>query len=97
MGTNTVYVVFNSNQVKAIDNEAPTKVDDIRFSRQDYTIRSQFDYFQDTLLKDKNGSIIPMMILTDSVKSNPIYYGQALGVVKSGYFLFKNDVDVQKI
>ncbi|HPW96357.1 MAG TPA: hypothetical protein PK557_05250 [Paludibacteraceae bacterium] len=96
MGTNTVYVVFNSNQLKAIDNETPTDISDIRYSRQDYTIRSQFDYFQDTLLKDKNGSIVPMLLLSDLVKSNPTYYAKSLGVVKSGYFLFSTDVDVKK-
>ena len=93
---NTVYVVFNSNQLKAIDNETPTDISDIRYSRQDYTIRSQFDYFQDTLLKDKNGSIVPMLLLSDIVKSRPTYYAKSLGVVKSGYFLFSTDVDVKK-
>jgi|LSQX01.1.fsa_nt_gb hypothetical protein len=91
-----VYVVFNSNQIKSIDNKTPTDSDDIRFSLQDYTIRSQFDYFQDTLLKDKNGSIVPMLLLSDIVKSNPTYYAKSLGVVKSGYFLFSTDVDVKK-
>lgn len=41
-----VYVVFNSNQIKSIDNESPTDSDDIRYSRTYDSVQASKDYAQ---------------------------------------------------
>lgn len=41
-----VYVVFNSNQIKSIDNKTPTDSDDIRYSRTFDSVQASKDYAQ---------------------------------------------------
>lgn len=59
---NDVYVTFNSNQFKAVDNTSPTEDADIRYSLSknedtylDELSEQQMEYFKDTKAVDKQG------------------------------------------
>lgn len=57
----THFVVYNSNQIKATDNLKPTADPDIRYSLSDSNGRElskeQSEYFKDSKVRDKNGSL----------------------------------------
>ena len=56
------YVVFNSNQVKNVDNTKPTASEDIRYSLSDNKGRTlskrQQEYFKDSKVIDENGNLL---------------------------------------
>lgn len=62
------YAVFNSNQIKNVDNVNPTESQDIRYSKETSTTDSQGrtlskqqqEYFKDSKVRDENGNLIPM-------------------------------------
>ena len=58
------YVVFESNQVKNVDNLNPTENPDIRYSLSDNQGRElsegQQEYFKDSKIRDENGNLMTM-------------------------------------
>lgn len=60
----TVAIVFDSNQIKSVDNLNPTKDKDIRYSLQDSEGRElsegQQKYFADSVIRDEHGRLKPM-------------------------------------
>ena len=61
----TVYVTFNSNQFKGINNIAPTKSQDIRYSLSDTKdnkgrelSEGQQEYFKDSKVRDEQGRLL---------------------------------------
>ena len=57
----TSYVVFSPEQVKTVDNKAPTSDPDIRYSISDSDgkrlSKEQQDYFKDSKMRDDNGNL----------------------------------------
>ena len=61
----THYIVFNSNQIKNIDNLNPTDSDDIRFSLKEDSLgnelsQGQKKYFKNSKVVDENGNLLVM-------------------------------------
>lgn len=55
------YIVFDSNQIKNVDNKNPTEDPDIRYSVSDSDgkelTKEQQDYFKDSKMRDENGNL----------------------------------------
>ena len=60
-GASTVAIAFNSNQIKSIANDKPTKQADIRYSLSDsegtQLTKEQQEYFKDSKIRNENGSL----------------------------------------
>lgn len=69
--SSTVYVVFNSNQIKSIYNEHPTENPDIRYSRKEDSegkelSKDQVDFFARSQARDEDGRLKPFFHGTSS-------------------------------
>ena len=58
----TVYIAFNSNQVKSVDNKNPTADPDVRYSLSADSEGNQLsyeqeEYFKDSKVRDENGNL----------------------------------------
>ena len=58
----TVYIAFNSNQVKSVDNKNPTADPDVRYSLSADSEGNQLsyeqeEYFKDSKMRDENGNL----------------------------------------
>jgi len=60
----SVYVAFSSEQFKNKDNLKPTSDPDVRYSTKDSEGKTltaeQQEFFKDSVIRDKNGSLMPM-------------------------------------
>ena len=104
---NNIYqaVVFNSNQIKNIDNLTPTKNNDIRYSKneeistRDNTGRElskqQQEYFKDSKARDENGNLIELYHGTpnDFTKFNYDKLGTNGTLLGKGFYL-TDDINV---
>ena len=60
-GASTVAIAFESNQIKSVANDKPTKQADIRYSLSDsegtQLTKEQQEYFKDSKIRNENGSL----------------------------------------
>ena len=88
----TDYIVFNSNQIKNIDNLTPTQDDDIRYSKEEISnkdsqgkelSKQQQKYFKDSKIRNDKGELLEVYHGTnnDFTVFDKSYLGSASGDV----------------
>jgi len=69
-GFGNVYIAFDSNQIKNVDNMNPTSDADIRYSLSDsdgnQLTEGQQEFFKDSKARDRNGNLLRVYHTTDS-------------------------------
>ena len=87
----TVAIAFNSEQVKSVANENPTKDADMRYSDRDSNgtglTKEQIEYFKDSKVRDEEGNLLVM------------YHGtpnQGFTVFRKGSY-FTNDLEYAEL
>ena len=95
------YTVFNSNQIKNINNLNPTDSPDIRYSITDNKGRelseSQREYFKDSKIRDKDGNLLTIYHGTKNdfsvFSENKIGTSTDIGIFGKGFY-FSNQKNV---
>ena len=96
------YIVFNSNQIKNVDNTAPTDNPDIRFSDKvdsqgNELSEQQVDFFKDSKAVDNEGNL--MVVYHGTVREFYTFdksYANPEGNMGSGFYFTSDVEDVER-